>query len=148
MTDDRASLEGELKPCPWCGNALTMRRSVNPYGRCMTPDCFGNRCPTVSLDNLEAVAQWNARNPEPSAREALAKCRDRFREYAEEHQRKADDALDRATRAPWPSENAELMKEGQARDAKAARNREMVELCDAALATSPSAAVLAEREKD
>lgn len=68
MTDDRARVEGELKPCPWCGNALTMRRSVNPYGRCMTPDCFGNRCPTVSLDNLEAVAQWNARTPEPSSR--------------------------------------------------------------------------------
>lgn len=53
----------ELKPCPFCGNPLTVRwRRINPKASCTTENCWGARLPTLTLDVPEAVAAWNTRH--------------------------------------------------------------------------------------
>lgn len=53
----------ELKPCPFCGNALEEnRRRMNPYARCATPDCMGGKLPLISLDAPGDIERWNRRH--------------------------------------------------------------------------------------
>jgi hypothetical protein len=55
----RSVAEIKIAPCPFCGNPLTMRGGVNPYGRCTTDGCFGERLPVVNVPyDVEA---WNKR---------------------------------------------------------------------------------------
>ena len=53
--------ETVLEPCPFCAKHLAVRKGVNPYARCATEDCFGQKMPVVSLDVPEDVSAWNAR---------------------------------------------------------------------------------------
>jgi hypothetical protein len=55
----RSVAEIKIEPCPFCGNPLTMRGGVNPYGRCTTDGCFGERLPVINVPyDVEA---WNKR---------------------------------------------------------------------------------------
>jgi hypothetical protein len=57
---------GELRKCPFCGEALEVRNTVNPYGRCQTAGCFmGDRA--ILINDPRQVDSWNRR-----AREALS----------------------------------------------------------------------------
>jgi hypothetical protein len=55
----------DLKPCPFCGEALTVGGGVNPYGRCETPDCWmADRRISISIEVPAQGAAWN-RRPAP-----------------------------------------------------------------------------------
>ncbi|WP_226018468.1 hypothetical protein [Novosphingobium sp. FKTRR1] len=55
--------EATLKPCPFCGSALGIRRSVNPYGRCNTDGCWmHDRKIIVPIDDGMQIEQWNTRD--------------------------------------------------------------------------------------
>jgi hypothetical protein len=54
--------EKALKPCPFCNQPLTVRKSgANPRAKCNTEGCFGAKLPVVNLDVPEDVAAWNTR---------------------------------------------------------------------------------------
>lgn len=53
-----------LEPCPFCQNQLTSKAGrINPYARCITPECFGTKMPVVNLDVQSDVIAWNTRAP-------------------------------------------------------------------------------------
>lgn len=56
-----------LGPCPFCAKPMTIRDSVNSYGRCDTEGCWMNaRAMTVPFSDPRQVDQWNARTPSNS----------------------------------------------------------------------------------
>jgi hypothetical protein len=64
----------DLKPCPFCGEALTVGGGVNPYGQCETPDCWmADRRISISTEVPAQVAAWN-RRPAPMEAVACQKC--------------------------------------------------------------------------
>lgn len=66
-TSDVEPGEGELLPCPFCGNALDVRRrKSNPYARCATEGCKGKQLPLLNLDLPDDIAAWNRRAVHPS----------------------------------------------------------------------------------
>jgi Lar family restriction alleviation protein len=115
----------ELKPCPFCGGDAGLG-SDDAFDD-VTWQAFCKRChATIERDLADhAVELWNTRaltaNQErvTQLEAALRKCRDRFTEYAHEHQVKYEAAF-------YPPEKDEHM-------AKADRNLDMAMLCDAAL---------------
>lgn len=67
-----------LEPCPFCGEHLTIRSGVNPYGRCDTIGCWvSERKIVVPLYVEEQVRQWNtrARPTLPASDEVMAEMR-------------------------------------------------------------------------
>lgn len=56
-----ASEPVELLPCPFCGEAVHIRKGVNGYGHCKTDGCHASRAQIVSLDDQKQVAAWNRR---------------------------------------------------------------------------------------
>ena len=57
-----------LKPCPFCGSALTISRGHNPMGRCDTPGCWmRDRAIAVPLDDHHQAETWNRRPIQPDA---------------------------------------------------------------------------------
>lgn len=55
----------QLKPCPFCGSDLKIRKGVNPYGHCPTEGCHSNRAQVVPLCDGHQVSAWNRRSAEP-----------------------------------------------------------------------------------
>lgn len=52
----------KLKPCPFCGQPLTVRwRRIKPKAHCSTPECWGGKLPVLPLDLPEFVDAWNTR---------------------------------------------------------------------------------------
>lgn len=47
-----------LKPCPWCGQALTV---IAAAATCETAGCYGGRMPYLNLGSRRDVAAWNRR---------------------------------------------------------------------------------------
>jgi hypothetical protein len=51
-----------LRPCPHCGKELTRgSRKINPYAKCETEGCWGQKGPVVPLDVPNYVVAWNRR---------------------------------------------------------------------------------------
>ena len=51
-----------LKPCPFCGNPLTLKVGrANPSGRCETEGCTAASLPVLNLDDPQRIAAWNRR---------------------------------------------------------------------------------------
>lgn len=51
-----------LKPCPFCGNPLTLKVGrANPSGRCETEGCIAASLPVLNLDDPQRIAAWNRR---------------------------------------------------------------------------------------
>lgn len=66
----------KLKPCPFCGSALTTREGFNPNARCETAGCYmQSRALIVPLDDPRQVEQWNRRahseGPHPESGESF-----------------------------------------------------------------------------
>ncbi len=117
-----------------------MRALVEAVGETLDKDFGFWSAPEQAERRRKLYPAWDAANralcaaPERSEemREALVKCRDKFREYERHHRTQAD-----RLRKPGHVQPA---REPQAlhRDEKAERNREMAELCDKALANPRS----------
>lgn len=59
------SQHSEILPCPFCGQSLKINnRKYNPYAKCQTEGCYGQKLPMLNIGLPEDVAAWNARNLE------------------------------------------------------------------------------------
>ncbi len=73
MTNTTESMVTQaLKPCPFCGVALTIRNSVNPSARCDTEGCWMNaRMIAIPLDDPRQTTAWDTRTAAQPEREAV-----------------------------------------------------------------------------
>jgi hypothetical protein len=85
-----------LSPCPFCGEALFIRKGVNAYGRCDTPDCWTQkRAVIVPLDDPRQVEAWNKRAAPAPDPDTLSEAVERAT-TAEARSAKLTEALDLA----------------------------------------------------
>jgi hypothetical protein len=60
------NVSDELKPCPFCGEPLTVGGGCNPYGRCDTENCWMSaRRIALPIDDPRQVEAWNTRASPP-----------------------------------------------------------------------------------
>jgi hypothetical protein len=123
-TPDNSVMQA-LLPCPFCGGLPTTGYQGDEdggygYAECNKADHFVG---SHMSSEAEAIAAWNTRLstdlPRDDAREALTKCRDKFRDYEALHLAKIPDINS-------PSAIEAVMD-------KVLRNREMADMCDAVL---------------
>lgn len=86
MTDDRARVEGELKPCPFCGCAVEVSKGVGYHRDEIVhlpgaPDCQMEFGRFYTGDSGSIAELWNARAPEPSVPGTIAEACDKIEQY-------------------------------------------------------------------
>lgn len=130
----------EMKPCPFCGSDELSHGSARPGFNEESSgivQCHDDNCGACMLgyDEDEAIVKWNTRADARrlGMEEALVKCRDRFREYERSHQYRADEAMADVKEAGGPAHARADYERGLERQTKATRNREMAEMCEAAI---------------